>query len=206
MVLEGLNYYMNPRFVSPSHKDLIVRYFEVKRSCNSNDLKLGVRTHSGTHMCLGPVSLTVFAHKSNSMETSPCHDSVAGHQIATIFCTCHDSTAVVPCTKFCSDHCIRIDVRVKHNFHRIWIAMEKTLVKWPLDHIALPTCSLLFRNKSRPVEYDKTTRVPFSLISSRPICITQRDKRLIQINILYSKHIILWLRIYSGRIKLRNKL
>ena len=63
------------------------------------------------------------------METSPCHNSVAGHQIATNFCTCHDSTAVMPCDKFCSNHCIRIEVRVKRNFHRIWIAMEKPLVK-----------------------------------------------------------------------------
>ena len=63
------------------------------------------------------------------METSPCHNSVAGHKIATNFCICHDSTAVVPCTKFCSDHCIRIEVRVKRNFHRIWIAMEKPLLE-----------------------------------------------------------------------------
>ena len=75
----------------------------------------------------GPVSLTIFARNSNSMETSPCCNSCAGHQITTIFCTCHDSNAVVPCTKFCSDHCIRIEV--KRNFHRIWIAMEKPLVK-----------------------------------------------------------------------------
>ena len=57
---------------------------------------------------LGPVSLKFFARNSYSMETSPCCNSVAGHQIATIFCTCHDSTAVVPCTKFCSDHCIKL--------------------------------------------------------------------------------------------------
>ena len=63
------------------------------------------------------------------METSPWCNSVAGHQIATNVCTCHDSTAVVPCTAFCSDHCIRIEMRVKRNFHRIWIAMEKPLVK-----------------------------------------------------------------------------
>ena len=63
------------------------------------------------------------------MENLPCCKSVAGYQIATNFCTCHDSTTVIPCTKFCSDHCIRIEVRVKLNFHRIWIAMEKTLVK-----------------------------------------------------------------------------
>ena len=70
-----------------------------------------------------------FAHNSNSMETSRCRNSVADHQIATTFCTCHDSTAVVTCTKFCSDHGIRVEVRVKGNFHRILIAMEKPLVK-----------------------------------------------------------------------------
>ena len=63
------------------------------------------------------------------MGTSPCLNSVAGHQIATNFCTCHDSTAVVPCAKFCSDHSIRLEMRVKRNFHRIWNAMEKPLVK-----------------------------------------------------------------------------
>ena len=74
------------------------------------------------------------------MEISPCHNSVAGHQIATNFCTCHDSTAVVPCAKFCSDHCIRIEMRA----NRIWIAMEKPLVKrapghcQPVSYIAAP--------------------------------------------------------------------
>ena len=59
------------------------------------------------------------------MEISPCCNSVTGHQIATNFCTYHHSTAVVPCTKFCSDHCIGIEMRAKRHFHRIWIAMEK---------------------------------------------------------------------------------
>ena len=63
------------------------------------------------------------------MITSLCCNSIAGHQIATNFCTCHDSTAVVPCTKFCSDYGIRVEVRVKRNFHRIWITMEKPFVK-----------------------------------------------------------------------------
>ena len=63
------------------------------------------------------------------MESSPCCNCVAINQIATHFCTCHDSTAVVPCTKFCSDHCVRIKMRVKRNFHQIWIAMGKPLVK-----------------------------------------------------------------------------
>ena len=70
----------------------------------------------------------IFYRNSNSIETSPCCNSARGRQIATSFCTCQDSTAAVPCTKLCSGHCIRIKGRVKLNFHRIWIAMEKPLV------------------------------------------------------------------------------
>ena len=44
------------------------------------------------------------------------------------FCTYHDSTALVLCIQFRRNHCIRIEVRVKRNFHRICIAMKK-LVK-----------------------------------------------------------------------------
>ena len=54
-----------------------------------------------------------FARNSNSIEASSCCNFVAGHQIATQICACHDSTAVVPCTNACSDHPIRIEVRVK---------------------------------------------------------------------------------------------
>ena len=103
---------------------------------------------------------------SNSLEISPCHNSVAGHQIATNFCTCHDSTVVVPCTTFCSDHCIRIEVRVKRNFHRIWIAMEKPLVKWAPGHSSsmsstakLLTTKLCYFNLSSLVSADQTTCV-----------------------------------------------
>ena len=39
------------------------------------------------------VSLTTFCPHSNSMETSPCCNYNAGHQIATNICTCHASTA-----------------------------------------------------------------------------------------------------------------
>ena len=77
----------------------------------------------------GPFHLRFFDRNSNSTEISPCCNSVAGSQVAPNLCTCHDNTAVVPCTKFCSDHCITIEVSVKRNYHRIWIAMEKPLVK-----------------------------------------------------------------------------
>ena len=42
------------------------------------------------------------------MEIFPCYISSRGHQIASKFCTCHDSYAVVACAKFCSDHLIGI--------------------------------------------------------------------------------------------------
>ena len=62
---------------------------------------------------LGPVSLTIFHHNSHSTENSFSCNSIAGDHIATIFCTCHESTAVVSCAKFCSDHFITIWMREK---------------------------------------------------------------------------------------------
>ena len=46
---------------------------------------------------------------SNSMETSPCCNSIAGPQIVKHFYPCHGSTVVVPCTRFCSDYFLRIE-------------------------------------------------------------------------------------------------
>ena len=65
----------------------------------------------------------------------------------------HATTAQLSChvQKFCSDHCIRIEVRVKRNFHRIWIAMEKPLVKRPGSHNAL--------NKSGKAPHVKSTEM-----------------------------------------------
>ena len=67
-----------------------------------------------------------------SMENLLCHNSVNISEIATKFCTYHDSTAVMSCAKLCSVLNIEIEFRAKRNFHRIWIAMEKTKtkVKW----------------------------------------------------------------------------
>ena len=64
------------------------------------------------------------------MEISFRFNSITGDHIATKFGTCHDSPAVVPCVKHCSDHFISIWMRAKWNFHHIWIVMEKLLVKW----------------------------------------------------------------------------
>ena len=82
-----------------------------------------------------PVLLTIFARNSNAMEIRfAVIPSLAIRSKKN--CTCHDSTAVVPCTKFCIYHCIRFEV--KRHFHQIWIAMEKPLVKWgPVRHVAM---------------------------------------------------------------------
>ena len=51
--------------------------------------------------------------------------------IATIFCTWHDSSAVVPCANLCSDHYVR---NFAHNkvkiFQRIYITLGKSLLRW----------------------------------------------------------------------------
>ena len=64
------------------------------------------------------------------MEISFCSHPNTNKVIATIFGTWHDSWAVVACAKFCCDVVISNWIRAKWNFHRIWIVMEKSLVKW----------------------------------------------------------------------------
>ena len=54
-----------------------------------------------------------------SMEISFSCNPIVGNHIA----------AVVSCAKFCSDHFIKIWMRVKLSFHRIWIVMKFFLVK-----------------------------------------------------------------------------
>ena len=78
----------------------------------------------------GPISLTIFPSQFSS-------NSITDDHIATKFGTCHDSPAVVPCAKYCSDHLISIWMGAKWNFHRIWIVMEKLLVKWAPGLVAI---------------------------------------------------------------------
>ena len=97
----------------------------------------------------GPFHKRFFHHNSNSMEISLSSNSITDDHIATKFGTCHDSPAVVPCAKYCSDHFISIWMGAKWNFHHIWIVMERLLVKWApgpeisisQSHQFLPTSS-----------------------------------------------------------------
>ena len=62
-----------------------------------------------------------FHHHSNLMDIPFSSNSITcDHSIAKIG-TCHDSPAVVPCAKYCSDHFISFWIRAKWNFHHIWI-------------------------------------------------------------------------------------
>ena len=79
---------------------------------------------------LGPFHERFFHHISNSMENWCKCNSIVRYHITTIFCTCNDSTTVVACVKFHSDHFTTIWMRAKWNFHRILITMEKSFVKW----------------------------------------------------------------------------
>ena len=75
------------------------------------------------------------------MEISFCSHLNTNKVIATIFGTWHNSWAVVACAKFCCDMITSYWTRAKCNFHRIWIVMEKSLVKW------VPRSSLLISFK-----------------------------------------------------------
>ena len=68
------------------------------------------------------------------MEISFCSHPNTNKVITTIFGTWHDSWAVVACAKFWCDMVISNWIRAKWNFHRIWIVMEKSLVKRAPDH------------------------------------------------------------------------
>ena len=53
----------------------------------------------------GPISLTIFHLQFDFYKKRLFYcNSVPDHQIATDFCTCHDTTAVMPCAIFCSNH------------------------------------------------------------------------------------------------------
>ena len=83
---------------------------------------------------VGPGLLTNFNHNSNSVDILFCCNFIYGHNIAINFCTCHYSTAVVSCAKFCGDFLVRIWMREKRNPQRIWIVMENRLWNASLSH------------------------------------------------------------------------
>ena len=64
-----------------------------------------------------------------------CPHSNNNHVNITEFCTCHDSTAVMTCAKFCDVHKgrpARSEIITKQICYFIWNTMGKSSVKWML--------------------------------------------------------------------------
>ena len=80
----------------------------------------------------GPLHEQFFHRNSNSMEISFCSPPHCSELITMEFCTWHDSCPVVPCAKFWSNTIPYNGVTPSPIFHKIWITMEKTFVKWAL--------------------------------------------------------------------------
>ena len=76
----------------------------------------------------GPFHEQFFPRNSNLMENRFNCNFIVGYHITTIFCTCDYSMVIMQCAKFHSDHLMWI--RAEWNFHKIWITMEKSYVKW----------------------------------------------------------------------------
>ena len=67
---------------------------------------------------------------SNFMEITFCSYLNTNNIITTKFCTCHDSTAVMICAKFCSDPIVRNSMTALWYFHNIGISSETLSMRW----------------------------------------------------------------------------
>ena len=74
-----------------------------------------------------------FHHNYASIEISFCFHSRCLEVITMKLCSWHNSCAVMTYAKFCGDMIPYNGVVLKPIFHRIWITLEKSLVKWALD-------------------------------------------------------------------------
>ena len=73
--------------------------------------------------------------------------------IATKFCTCHDSYAVVSCARICCDLMASNGITERRNFHCIWIVGKKSVVKGapvPVNYSRSPTRSCWSGRRSVP--------------------------------------------------------
>ena len=76
-----------------------------------------------------------FHRNQNLMEKWFKCNSIVGYHITTKFCTCHDSTAVMPCAKFDNNHPTTILMRAELNSQWIWITMAKSFVAKNVESI-----------------------------------------------------------------------
>ena len=85
---------------------------------------------------LEPIS-RFFHRNSNFREISFYSHPSCREVIAMKFCTWQDSFAVMPCAQFCSDMIPCNGVTLKPVFHKIWITMKISFMKWVLGYSGL---------------------------------------------------------------------
>ena len=83
-----------------------------------------------------PVLLKVFPSKFKSMEILCFSHLDSNRIIATKFCACHDSCAVVACAKICRNLMAGNGITARQNFHRIWIEGKNCQCNGPQAPIA----------------------------------------------------------------------
>ena len=90
-----------------------------------------VRSTDGAMACQpGLVSLMSFHSNSNLMEILFHSPLASNTMMATTFCMWHNNCAVVACAKICCNLMANYGIAARRNFHQIWIADKKSLVKW----------------------------------------------------------------------------
>ena len=82
------------------------------------------------YLACGPFHKRVFNRNSDSVEIWFGSNSILGHYIYRKFCTCHNSTNVVPFVTFHDNHLNTTWMGAEWNVHRIWVIME----------ISFPSC------------------------------------------------------------------
>ena len=107
--------------------------------------------------------------------------SASSHGIVTKFWTYHDSSAVVACANFCSEHSITIRETTKKDSNRTWITSEKSFVKRALSAIYAPArprcifasaCVYIEQIKGRRVITRRTLFCASTVDSTMPKCLT----------------------------------
>ena len=92
----------------------------------------GIGNNSNTSRPGAP-STKEFNHNSNLMANLYCCHLNLNAMNATKFCTWHDSCAVKPCAKICSNLLTKHQITGRWIYYEIWIMSETSLVKWAPD-------------------------------------------------------------------------
>ena len=141
---------------------------------------------NGSDTYPGPFHERIFHRYSNSIENRFYGNCIVGFHISPNFCTCHDSIAVVPCAQFRSDHLTTTRMGSEWNFHRIWITMENSFMKWaPANTFqpekTHPSCfpTALVYSQDELTAWDWVSMPTSVIVSSHPVsylCVLRRNR------------------------------